>query len=81
MRIKEIDEWKAAFSIPEGVFELIVIFFELTNLPTTLQIMMNDLLRDMIEARDVAAFIDNVIVGIETEKKHRKNIMTLQKKY
>jgi len=39
--------------------------------------MMNDLLRDMIEARDVAAFIDNVIVGIETEKKHRKNIMTL----
>ena len=36
MRIKEIDKWKAAFSIPEGVFELIVIFFELTNSPTTL---------------------------------------------
>jgi len=39
--------------------------------------MMNDLLRDMIETRDVAAFIDNVIEGIEIEKEHRKNIITL----
>ena len=28
--------------------------------------MINDLLRDMIEAGDVVAFIDDVIVGIET---------------
>ena len=32
--------------------------------------MMNNLLRDMIEAGDVTIFIDNVIVGIETEKEH-----------
>jgi len=32
--------------------------------------MMNDLLKDMIEIRDVAVFIDNVIVGMETEKKY-----------
>ena len=30
----------------------------------------NDLLRDMIEAGDVAAFINNVIVGTEIEKGH-----------
>jgi len=30
--------------------------------------MMNDLLRDMIEAKDVAAFTDDVIVGTKTEK-------------
>ena len=39
---------------------------------------MNDLLRDMTEARDVVnvVFINNVMVGIETEK----NMMILWKK-
>ena len=56
--------------MPESVFELTVIFFALTNLPVTFQTMMNDLLRNMIEAEDVVVFIDNVMVGIETEKEH-----------
>ena len=33
MRIKEEDKWKVAFTIPEGLFEPIVMFFDLTNLP------------------------------------------------
>ena len=33
--IKEGDEWKAAFMIPEGLFEPIVMFFGLTNSPAT----------------------------------------------
>jgi len=32
--------------------------------------MMNDLLRDIIEAEDIAVFIDNMMVGTETEKEH-----------
>ena len=35
MRIKEEDEWKVAFSIPEGSFKPIVMFFGLTNSPAT----------------------------------------------
>ena len=31
IRIKEKDEWKAAFTIPEGLFEPTVMFFRLTN--------------------------------------------------
>ena len=30
MRIKERDKWKAAFSMPESIFESMVIFFGLT---------------------------------------------------
>ena len=74
MRIKEGDEWKAAFSISEGAFEPIVIFFVLTNSPVTFQVMMNDLLRDMIETGDAAAFIDDVIVGTKTEKIHNNTV-------
>jgi len=35
VRIKEGDEWKAAFTILEGSFEPTVMFFELTNSPAT----------------------------------------------
>ena len=45
-------------------------FFGLTNLPVTFQTMMNNLLRDMIEAGNVAAFINDVMVGIEMEEEH-----------
>jgi len=45
-------------------------FFGLKNLLATFQVMMNDLFRDMIEVRDMVAFINNVIVGTETEKEH-----------
>jgi len=68
VKIKEEDEWKAAFSIPEGAFELMVIFFELTKSLATFQAMINDLLRNMIEAEGVAAFIDNMMVETNRER-------------
>src|SRR6266511_3946496 len=37
VRIKEGDEWKAAFSCREGSFEPLVMFFGLTNSPATFQ--------------------------------------------
>ena len=49
VRIEKEDEWKTAFSMPEGAFEPTVMFFGLTNSPVTFQAMMNDLLRDIIE--------------------------------
>ena len=70
MRIKEGDKQKVVFLILEGTFEPMVMFFGLKNLLATFQVMMNDLFRDMIEVRDMAVFINNVIVGIETEKEH-----------
>jgi len=51
-----------------GSFELTVIFFGITNLPTTFQAMINKILRDLINKEKVTAFEDNVLVGIETEK-------------
>ena len=72
MRIKEGDEWKAAFTTPEGSFEPTVMFFSLTNLPATFQAMMNKLLRDLINIRKVMAFIDDIIIGMEDDKGHDK---------
>jgi len=70
MRIKEGDEWKAAFTTLEGSFEPTVMFFGLMNSPATFQAMMNELLRDLINMGKVAVFIDDVIVGTESEEGH-----------
>ena len=66
MRIKEGDEWKVAFLMLESTstYEPMVMFFGLTNSLVTFQAMINDLLRDLIEIRNVAAFIDLKMIVI-----------------
>ena len=59
---------KAAFSILEGAFELTIMFFGLTNSLATFQMIMNDLLRGMIEVGNIVVFINDVIVGTKTEE-------------
>ena len=80
VRIKEGDEWKAAFMMPEGLFEPTVMFFRLMNSSATFQAMMNELLRDLINIGKVAAFIDDVIVGTETEEEHDKLVAEVIKR-
>ena len=72
MRIKEEDEWKRAFIMYIRSFEPIVMFFGITNLPVIFQAMMNEILRDLINEGKVAAFVDDVLVGMETKKGHNE---------
>jgi len=74
VRIKDGDEWKAVFIIPERLFEPTVMFFGLTNSLATFQAMMNKLLRNLINMEKVAVFIDNVMVEMEGEKEHDKAV-------
>ena len=69
-----------AFTIPKGSFEPTVMFFGLTNSPATFQAMMNKLLRDLINTGKVAAFIDDVIVGMETEEGHDELVAEIIKR-
>ena len=80
MRIKEGDEWKAAFTTPKGSFEPTVMFFGLTNSPATFQAMMNKLLKDLINIGKVAAFIDDRIIGTEMEEGHDELIAEVIRK-
>ena len=80
VRIKEGNEWKAAFTMPEGLFEPTIMFFRLTNSPATFQAMMNKLLRDLVNTGKVAVFIDDVIVGMETEEGHDELVAEVVKR-
>jgi len=51
-----------------GLFEPTVIFFGLKNLLATFQTIMNEILWNLINTREVASFIDDIIVGMEEEK-------------
>jgi len=80
VRIKERDKWKAAFTTSERSFEPTVMFFRLTNSPATFQAMMNELLQDLINTGKVAAFIDDVIIGMETEEGHNELVVEIIKR-
>jgi len=69
-----------AFTTPEGSFEPTVMFFGLTNSPVTFQVMINELLRDLINIEKVVVFIDNVIVGMEDEEGHNKLVAEIIKR-
>ena len=70
VRIKEGDEWKAAFITYIGAYEPTIMYFRLTNSPATFQTMMNDLFRDLINQGDTATFIDDILVAMDTEEGH-----------
>jgi len=80
MRIKEGNEWKRAFTTYIGSFEPMVMFFGMTNLPATFQAMMNEILRDMINKGKVAAFVNDVLVGTETEEGHNEIVKEVLKR-
>ena len=55
-----------------GFFEPTVMFFGMTNSLAMFQTMMNEILRDLINKGKVVAFVDDVLVGIETEEGHNE---------
>jgi len=80
IRIKEGDEWKGAFTTHVGSFEPTVMFFGMMNSPAIFQAMMNEILRDMINEGKVAAFVDNMLVGTETEERYDKIVEKILRK-
>ena len=56
--------------MPESIFELILMFFRLTNLLATFQAIINNLLRDIIKTGNITVFIDDLIIRTEIEERH-----------
>ena len=72
VRIKEGDEWKAAFRTNRGLFEPLVMFFGLTNSPATFQTMINDIFKDLIDEGYVVVYMDDILVYTRTIEHHRE---------
>ena len=73
VRLKEGDEWKAAFRTKEGHFEPTVMTFGLTNAPATFQHMMNDIFKDLIGVY-VIIYLDDLLIFSEDESMHDEHV-------
>ena len=72
IRMKDSDEWKAAFCTNRGLFELLVMFFGLTNSLATFQTMMNQLFRDLINRGKVVVYMDNIMIFTVSLDEHQQ---------
>jgi len=55
-------------------------FFGITNLLTTFQVIINEILRDLINEEKVAVFIDDMLVETEIEEKHDEIVEEILKR-
>ena len=69
VRIKEGDEWKAAFKTNKGLFEPMVMFFGLCNSPATFQNMMDHTFSDMIAQGFLIIYMDDLLIHAENKEK------------
>ena len=80
VRIKEGDEWKAAFVTNRGLFEPKVMFFGLTNSPATFQTLMNAIFADLIAKGKVAVYLDDILIWSSDITEHRKVVHKVLKR-
>ena len=79
IRIREGDEWKAAFRTNLGLFEPTVMFFGLTNSPATFQNFMNHIFKPLIDQGTIAVYMDDILVFTETHEQHTKVVREVLK--
>src|ERR1019366_3984008 len=78
VRIKQGDEWKAAFITNEGLYEPRVMFFGLSNSPPTFQCFMNDIFAPEIAQGWLTVYMDDMLIHTGDDlHKHRIKVHTV----
>ena len=72
VRMKDGDEWKAAFQTNRGLYEPLVMFFGLTNSLATFQTMMDAIFEDLISEGVVVMYLDDILIFTKTLEEHWK---------
>ena len=77
IRIREGDEWKAAFKTNRGLFEPTVMFFGMCNSPATFQSMMDSIFIEEIEGVTIV-YMDDILIYATTPElleKYTKRVL------
>lgn len=81
IRMKEGDEWKIAFKTKQGLYELLVMSFSLTNVPSTFMWLMYYVLRKFIGKFLVVYFVDILVYsrGMKEHLGHLRSVFEVLK--
>ena len=83
IRIKLGKEWKTAFRTRFRYYKYIVMLFGLTNVPATIQVLINNILKEYLD-RFYIIYLDDILIysdSIEDYKKYVRLVLkVLQKK-
>uniref|UniRef100_A0A0W0FPL4 Putative reverse transcriptase-rnase h-integrase n=1 Tax=Moniliophthora roreri TaxID=221103 RepID=A0A0W0FPL4_MONRR len=72
VRIKDGNQWKAAFKTNKGLFEPTVMFFRLSNSLATFQAFINDILSDFIDEGWCVVYMDDILLFSKDLAEHQE---------
>lgn len=70
--IQPADRHLTAFTTPKGLYEYKVLPMGLANAPATFQRMMTNIFKDLIDAKKVLVYLDDILVMATTVKEHNE---------
>ena len=76
IRMKQGDEWKAAFRCVYGHYEPLVVQFGETNGPAVCQRMMTELLKDFIDLF-VVVYLDDILIFSKDLEEHKRHVASV----
>jgi len=68
IRMKKGNEAKAAFITPKGLYEPLVMFFSLCNVPSTFQAYINDAFGDFLQEGWFLGYLNNTLILSENDE-------------